>query len=82
MQAPATPDPDHCPLCGQTNLCAMQAQRLTGVKQGPCWCTQVDFERSVLDALPAAARGKACICQACATRKLAGQPGTAPSGEA
>lgn len=67
MPSPATPDPARCPLCGQANLCAMEAQRLTGVKQGPCWCTQVDFNRAALERIPAAAQGKACICQACAT---------------
>ncbi len=68
MHTPAMPDPQHCPLCGHANLCAMEAERLTGVKQGPCWCTQVGFKRAVLAAIPAAARGKACICQACATQ--------------
>lgn len=73
MPTPATPDPKRCPLCGQANLCAMEAERLTGVKQGPCWCTQVDFNRAALDAIPAAARGKACICRACATQAPTGQ---------
>ena len=73
MQTPAAPDPQRCPLCGQANLCAMETARLTGVKQGPCWCTQVDFNRTALDAIPATARGKACICQACATRAPTGQ---------
>jgi hypothetical protein len=51
----------------------METARLTGVEQGPCWCTQVDLNRAALDAIPAAARGKACICQACATRAPTGQ---------
>jgi len=72
MPTPATPDPRHCPLCGQANQCAMEVERLTGVKQGPCWCTQVDFNRAVLDRLSDAERGKACICQACATRTRTG----------
>ena len=74
MPQPAAPDPTHCPLCGRANLCAMQAERLTGVKQGPCWCTQVDFNRAVLARIPEAARDKACICQACATRPVTWQP--------
>ena len=57
---------DRCPLCGRTNQCAMEVERATGVKQPPCWCTQVDFSAGVLDRLPAEARGKACICEACA----------------
>ena len=68
MHTPATPAPEQCPLCGQANLCAMEAERVTGVKQDPCWCTQVDFNRAVLERIPTAARGKACICRACATR--------------
>ena len=67
MSMPAPPDPQHCPLCGQANLCAMEAARLTGQPQGPCWCTQVDFTRAALARIPAQARRKACICQACAT---------------
>lgn len=74
MPTPASPEPTHCPLCGQANLCAMEAERLTGVKQAPCWCTQVDFSRAALHRIPDAARGKACICQACAT-----QAGTGPA---
>jgi hypothetical protein len=67
MQEPATLDATICPLCGQGNRCAMELEKETGVKQGPCWCTQVDFNRAVLGAIPREARGKACICQACAT---------------
>jgi hypothetical protein len=64
--APA-PDPAICPLCGAGNGCAMERQRLTGVEQPPCWCTRVDIRRDLLDSVPEAARGKACICPACAS---------------
>jgi len=57
-----------CPLCGRANQCAMDVERATGLKQPPCWCTQVDFNRDLLESLPAEARGLACICQACAAR--------------
>ena len=67
MNAPVL-DPTVCPVCGQPNRCAMEVERETGVAQGPCWCTQVDFSRELLEGLPAEARGKACICQACASR--------------
>lgn len=60
-------DPLLCPLCGQSNQCAMEAQRATGQAQPPCWCTQVDFNRELLAQLSDAARGKACICRGCAT---------------
>ncbi|WP_298932505.1 cysteine-rich CWC family protein [uncultured Ramlibacter sp.] len=68
MTAPApVTDPRHCPLCGQANGCAMEAARVTGQEQPPCWCMQVDFQRAVLLQIPSAARGLACICRACAT---------------
>jgi len=30
-----------------------------------CWCTDVVVPAALLDALPAAARGAACLCAAC-----------------
>ena len=38
MQVALPADPNHCPLCGQPNECAMEIERATGVKQPPCWC--------------------------------------------
>lgn len=61
----AANDASSCPLCGAANQCAMEIERTTGVPQPPCWCTQVDFGAQLLERLPAAARGKACICQTC-----------------
>lgn len=58
-------DPTLCPLCGQPNRCAMEVERDTGVKQPPCWCTQVDFGPQLLARVPATARRTACICAAC-----------------
>ena len=66
MQVALPADPGHCPLCGQPNECAMEIERATGVKHPPCWCSQVTFEASLLSRLPEHARGKACICPACA----------------
>ena len=64
---PATAtDPTHCPLCGQPNGCAMEAERATGQPQPPCWCTQVVFDAQVLDRVPTEARHRACVCAACA----------------
>ena len=48
MQIALPNDPNHCPLCGQTNECAMEVERATGVKQPPCWCSQVKFEAALL----------------------------------
>jgi hypothetical protein len=67
MQSDSPPGATACPLCGQTNQCAMEAERVTGVKQPPCWCTQATFTAELLARIPAPARGKACICAACAT---------------
>lgn len=55
-----------CPLCGQPNRCAMELERETGVKQGACWCTGVDFSRELLARVPPEAQRRACICPACA----------------
>jgi Cysteine-rich CWC len=60
-------DPRRCPLCGVSNQCAMERARETGQAQPPCWCTQTQFNRAALDAIPPKARRLACICQACAT---------------
>lgn len=44
----------------------MEDERATGVPQGPCWCTQVDFSAELLARVPAAAKDQACICPSCA----------------
>lgn len=66
MNAPLQVDPGLCPLCGQPNQCAMEVERLTGEKQPPCWCTQVDFSAELLARVPASQQRLACICAACA----------------
>jgi hypothetical protein len=66
VNAPDPIIPALCPLCGQANRCATEAERRTGEKQPPCWCTQVDFSAALLDRVPADARARACICRACA----------------
>jgi hypothetical protein len=58
--------PDRCPLCGQPNQCAMELERITGEKQPPCWCTQVDFSAELLARVPADKQHLACICSHCA----------------
>lgn len=59
-------DPTACPLCGQANQCAMEVERATGVKQPPCWCSQLSFDAESLSRIPEHARGTACLCAACA----------------
>ncbi|MCB2026265.1 MAG: cysteine-rich CWC family protein [Ottowia sp.] len=62
----APPDPTRCPLCGQPNTCAMELEKATGQPQPPCWCTRATFDPAALAAIPAEARGLACLCSACA----------------
>ncbi len=66
IRGPETVDPTRCPLCGGPNACAMEAQRLTGQPQPPCWCTRVTFEADTLARVPPAAQNRACICARCA----------------
>lgn len=66
MPEPLPADPRLCPLCQQTNQCAMEVERATGQKQPPCWCSQTRFEVELLARVPEHARGTACICAACA----------------
>lgn len=65
MQETEPIDPTRCPLCGQSNQCAGQLERVTGIKQPPCWCNQAQFSADLLASVPAHARRKACICAAC-----------------
>jgi hypothetical protein len=44
----------------------MEVERITGEKQPPCWCTQVDFSAQLLARVPDEAKRLACICAACA----------------
>jgi hypothetical protein len=46
----------------------MEVERVTGVAQPPCWCTQASFSQELLARLPAEALGQACICPACTSR--------------
>lgn len=55
-----------CPLCGEENRCAMEAESASGEPQGPCWCTRVDFSADLLARVPPAAKDRACICARCA----------------
>lgn len=58
-------DATRCPLCGGDNRCAMEIERATGQKQGPCWCVSQTFSAELLARLPDSAQGKACICANC-----------------
>jgi len=54
-------DPSRCPRCGAPNACTMAA----GKPSERCWCTDVVVPVDLIDALPEAARGVACLCAAC-----------------
>lgn len=62
------PDPSRCPLCGESNRCAMEIERETGRKQPACWCMAVDFSEPLLARVPAEKRRLACICARCAAQ--------------
>jgi hypothetical protein len=68
---PISFDASLCPLCGKTNVCAMELEKSTGVKQAACWCVGVDFSAELLARLPTEAKGRACICAACAAGERA-----------
>jgi hypothetical protein len=65
-----SPDLDKslCPLCGKVNLCGMEIEKTTGMKQAACWCVGMDFSADLLSRVPAPAQGRACICAACAAK--------------
>lgn len=52
-----------CPLCGAPNACAMASGACDA---SGCWCRGAAIPRAVLDRIPGAARGRVCICRACA----------------
>ncbi|MBS0293360.1 MAG: cysteine-rich CWC family protein [Proteobacteria bacterium] len=55
-------DSSQCPLCGQSNECAMAAGR----SPAQCWCMARPVAADALQRLPAEQRGLACICPQCA----------------
>ena len=67
MTSTPTLHPQTCPLCDQPNQCAMEVERATGIGQPPCWCTQTQFSAELLNKIPEAARGVACLCTSCVT---------------
>nr|WP_225782306.1 cysteine-rich CWC family protein [Xenophilus sp. Marseille-Q4582] len=86
--------PAQCPLCGHGNHCGVQAAREAGrpLQDAACWCMAVRVPASLVARVPAAARGRSCLCAACvaAARQAdpaaregalhAGAPGEAAAG--
>ena len=60
-----TIDPTLCPICIEPNVCAMEKAKATGTKPERCWCMDAVFTPVVMDQVPVAAKGKACICAQC-----------------
>lgn len=66
--ATAAVPPDRCPLCGESNGCAMAAPDEPG---SPCWCVATTFDDALLARVRPESRGRACICAACAAASRA-----------
>lgn len=60
-----TLDPSRCPICDGPNVCAMEIAKATGTKPSRCWCMDVVFTPDIMDQVPNAAKGLACICAKC-----------------
>ena len=62
-----TIDPTRCPICHEPNVCAMEKAKLTDTKPERCWCFDAVFTPAVMDLVPDASKGKACVCAKCAS---------------
>jgi hypothetical protein len=61
-------DPAICPLCGSTNMCAMEVAKATGGPLERCWCVDAVFTAELLESLPEEAKGNACVCAECSSK--------------
>jgi hypothetical protein len=61
-------DPSRCPICQESNACAMELAKAAGTSAGRCWCFDAVFSEDVMDLVPLEAQGKACICARCAAQ--------------
>jgi hypothetical protein len=57
-----TLNPSVCPLCRQPNQCGAAAGEAT------CWCYSTAVPKEVLDRVPEAEKGAACVCRNCAAQ--------------
>lgn len=69
--APVRTDPLRCPLCGQSNQCAITA----GLAPESCWCMTTDIAPAALAAIPEAQRRQSCLCPRCAAGQFPGSAG-------
>jgi hypothetical protein len=63
-----TVDPSACPVCGAANQCAMEISKATGKPLERCWCVDAVFTPELLESLPEASKGKACVCVVCSSK--------------
>ena len=61
-------DPDICSLCGSANICAMEIVKATGKPVERCWSVDAVLTPELLESLPEAAKGNACVCAECADK--------------
>ncbi|MBA4743132.1 MAG: cysteine-rich CWC family protein [Azoarcus sp.] len=54
-----------CPLCGRPNECGPAC---SGSFDTPCWCLDARIPAELVDSLPEAVRGRACVCRDCVAR--------------
>jgi hypothetical protein len=54
-------DETRCPICGGENQCAQAA----GHPPRACWCMHADVPEALIEAVPAEARNRRCICRRC-----------------
>jgi hypothetical protein len=45
----------------------MEIARTSGNKPEHCWCFDADFSADIMARVPDEAKGRACICQKCAS---------------
>src|SRR6266576_1480060 len=64
MTTSSQPDPDRCPICGNSNGCQLCD---VGGHKGPCWCARTSIPDSLLARVPLELRNRSCLCQSCVT---------------
>jgi SAM-dependent methyltransferase len=52
-----------CPLCGEANRCGV------ALGKGVCWCFSTPVPHAVIEQIPEEYRGRACVCEPCASIK-------------
>jgi prepilin-type N-terminal cleavage/methylation domain-containing protein/prepilin-type processing-associated H-X9-DG protein len=61
----STEDAGRCPLCGQPNECVLCTGRGSVAS---CWCASETIPAELLEQVPPALQGQACVCRKCVER--------------